>query len=102
MCRSSPASENKKGQSKQRKQKVQRHKSREERRIWGKGRKIKHRVWGGAVGGEDIKTVWGEVVENFEYQVEESGLDCGENGELLKVSEERRDSKAYSISSLRL
>lgn len=34
--------------------------------------------------------------------MEESGLDCGENGELLKVSEKRRDSKAYSISSVRL
>lgn len=91
MCRSLPASENKGGQSKQRRQKVQRHRSREKHRIGGKGKKIKHRGW------EEWEEVRIQVVKNFEDSAEESGLHSGNNGESLQVSKKSRDKQAYSF-----
>lgn len=55
----------------------------------GKGGKTKHRVGRSSGGREHIKAAGGEIVENWKDSSEESGLDHGENGEPLRVSEKR-------------
>ena len=53
-------------------------------------RSIKHRVGRSSGGREHITMSGGETTENWKDSSEESGLDHGENGEPLRVSEKRR------------